>query len=204
MNEPAEGLDASKRGKLVHLVMQNVWDELKDSTALQGDLSPAIERAAAAAVKEMAVEGRFAELERTRLARLGHEWFEKVEKQRPPFSVVSTEEKRPIVFSGVTFDARIDRMDRLESGGHAIVDYKTGGGNVTAKRWQGERPDEPQLPLYAVSAKEEITAVGVARVPPGGKRLVGVSPGDKGPPQVPKGEGGGQPPLRDRRKEDQR
>src|SRR6266852_1277874 len=103
LEEPAEGLDASKRGKLVHLLMQNVWDELKDSTALQGDLSPAIERAAAAAVKEMAVEGRFAELERTRLARLGHEWFEKVEKQRPPFSVVSTEQKRPIVFSGVTF-----------------------------------------------------------------------------------------------------
>src|SRR5260221_6061525 len=174
MNEPAEGLDASKRGKLVHLVMQNVWDELKDSTALQGDLSPAIERAAAAAVKEMAVEGRFAELERTRLARLGHEWFEKVEKQRPPFSVVSTEEKRPIVFSGVTFDARIDRMDRLESGGHAIVDYKTGGGNVTAKRWQGERPDEPQLPLYAVSAKEEITAGGVSPVLPGDQRLLGV------------------------------
>src|SRR5207247_2591500 len=97
LEEPAEGLDASKRGKLVHLLMQNVWDELKDSTALQGDLSPAIERAAAAAVKEMAVKGRFAELERKRLARLGHEGFEKVEKQRPPFSVVSTEEKRPIV-----------------------------------------------------------------------------------------------------------
>src|SRR6266516_2250119 len=38
LEEPAEGLDASKRGKLVHLLMQNVWDELKDSTALQGDL----------------------------------------------------------------------------------------------------------------------------------------------------------------------
>src|SRR5437879_4119069 len=171
LEEPEAGLDASKRGKLVHLLMQNVWDELKDSTALQGDLSPAIERAAAAAVKEMAVEGRFAELERKRLARLGHEWFEKVEKQRPPFSVVSTEEKRPIVFSGVTFDARIDRMDRLESGGHAIVDYKTGGGNLTAKRWQGERPDEPQLPLYAVSAKEEITAVAFARFRPGDMRF---------------------------------
>src|SRR5437899_8603650 len=70
LEAPAEGLDASKRGKLVHLLMQNVWDELKDSTALQGDLSPAIERAAAAAVKEMALVGRFAELERKRLARL--------------------------------------------------------------------------------------------------------------------------------------
>jgi ATP-dependent helicase/nuclease subunit B len=204
LEEPAEGLDASKRGKLVHLLMQNVWDELKDSTALQGDLSPAIERAAAAAVKEMAVEGRFAELERERLARLGHEWFEKVEQQRPPFSVVSTEEKRPIVFGGVTFDARIDRMDRLESGGHAIVDYKTGGGNLTAKRWQGERPDEPQLPLYAVSAKEEITAVVFAKFRPGDMRFVGLSRDDKALPKVPKAKDGWQPLLRDWKKEAER
>jgi ATP-dependent helicase/nuclease subunit B len=204
LEEPAEGLDASKRGKLVHLLMQNVWDELKDSTALQGDLSPAIERAAAAAVKEMAVEGRFADLERKRLARLGHEWFEKVEKQRLPFSVVSTEEKRPIVFSGVTFDARIDRMDRLESGGHAIVDYKTGGGNITAKRWQGERPDEPQLPLYAVSAKEEITAVVFAKFRPGDMRFVGLSRDDKALPKVPKAKDGWQPLLRDWKAEAER
>src|SRR5437660_1430680 len=204
LEEPAEGLDASKRGKLVHLLMQNVWDDLRDSTALQGDLSPAIERAAAAAVREMAVEGRFAELERKRLVRLGHEWFEKVEKQRPPFSVVSTEEKRPIVFSGVTFDARIDRMDRLESGGHAIVDYKTGGGNVTAKRWQGDRPDEPQLPLYAVSAKEDITAVAFARFRPGDMRFVGLSRDDKALPKVPKAKEGWQPLLRDWKKEAER
>src|SRR5262249_8592203 len=55
LEEPAEGLDASRRGKLVHLLMQNIWGELKDSSALQGDLSPAIDRAAAAAVKELQI-----------------------------------------------------------------------------------------------------------------------------------------------------
>ncbi len=204
LEEPSDGLGASERGKLVHLLMQNVWAELKDSSALQSELSPVIERAAAAAVKELAVEGRLAELECKRLSRLGHEWFQKVEKQRPPFSVVSTEEKRPIVFSGVTFDARIDRMDRLESGGHAIIDYKTGGGNLSAKRWQGERPDEPQLPLYAVSAKEEITAVVFARFRPGDMRFVGLSRDDKALPKVPKTKEGWQPLLRDWKKEAER
>src|SRR5258708_12895217 len=104
----------------------------------------------------MALEGRLAEPARKRLARLGHEWFEKVEKQRPPFSVVSTEEKRPIVFSGVTFDARIDRMDRLESGGHPIVDYKTGRGKLNATRWQGERPHDPHLPPHPLSAQNKL------------------------------------------------
>jgi len=204
LEEPAEGLDASKRGRLVHLLMQNVWDELKDSSALKGDLAPVIARAAGAAVKEMAIEGRFAELEKQRLARLAHEWFDKVEKQRPPFSVVSTEEKRPIVFSGVTFDARIDRMDKLSTGGHAIVDYKTGGGNLSAKRWQGERPDEPQLPLYAVSAKEEISAVVFAKFRPGDMRFVGLSRDDKALPKVPKAKEGWQPLLRDWKKEAER
>jgi RecB family exonuclease len=154
-------------------------------------------------VKELQIEGRFADLERTRLVRLAREWLE-VEKQRPPFSVVSTEEKRPIVFGGVQFDARIDRMDRLGSGGYAILDYKTGGGNLTAKRWQGERPDEPQLPLYAVSAKEEITAVVFAKFRPGDMRFVGLSRDDKALPKVPKAKDGWQPLLRDWKKEAER
>jgi probable DNA repair protein len=204
LEEPAESLDASKRGKLVHELMRNLWSALKDSSALQKDLSAQIEDAATAAVKELQIEGRFADLERERLARLAHEWFEKVEKQRPPFSVVSTEEKRPIVFGGVQFDARIDRVDRLSTGGHAILDYKTGGGNITAKRWQGERPDEPQLPLYAVSAKEEVAAVVFAKFRPGDMRLVGLSRDNKALPKVPTAKEGWHTLMRDWRKEAER
>jgi ATP-dependent helicase/nuclease subunit B len=204
LEEPVEGLDASKRGKLVHLLMQSVWDELKDSTALQRDLAPAIERAAAAAVKELAIEGRFAELEKKRLARLAHEWFDKVERQRPPFSVISTEQKRLLTFAGLQFDAYIDRVDRLSTGGHAILDYKTGGGNVTARRWQGERPDEPQLPLYAVSAQEEIAAVVFAKFRPGDMRFVGLARDDKALPRVTKPKDGWQPMLAGWKKEAER
>src|SRR5262249_21799142 len=153
LEEPAEGLDASERGKLVHLLMQNVWDELKDSSALQRDLAPVIERAAEAAVRKMAIEGRFAELEKRRLARLAHDWLDKVERQRPAFGGAATGEKRRITCGGVQLGARSDRVDRRSTGGHAVLHYKTGAGNPTSKRWQGERPDEPQLPLYAVSAK---------------------------------------------------
>jgi probable DNA repair protein len=204
LEEPAEGLDASRRGKLVHLLMQNVWDELKDSAALERDLAPAIERAAAAAVKKLELDGRFAELEQKRLARLAHEWFDKVERQRPAFAVASTEEKRVIAFGGVQFDARMDRVDRLSTGGHAIVDYKTGGGNVTSKRWQGERPDEPQLPLYAVSAPEEIAAVVFARFRPGDMRFVGLSRDEKALPRVPRPKEGWQPMLAAWKKEAER
>src|SRR5204863_1563398 len=122
-------------------------------------------QAAAAAVRELKLEGRIAELERSRRARLAREWLD-VEKARPAFSVFSLEEKRTLEFAGLEFGARIDRMDRLASGGHAIIDYKTGG-NITPRRWDPPRPDEPQLAPYAVAAKEEIAAVAFDKVRPG-------------------------------------
>lgn len=184
LQEPAEGLDASKRGNLVHELMKNLWTALKDSSSLQNDVSPAIDAAAAAAVKELGVEGRFAELERARLARVAREWLE-VEKTRPAFSILSLEEKRTLQFAGLEFSARIDRMDKLSTGGHAVIDYKTGG-NITPKRWEPPRPDEPQLALYAVSAKEEVAAVAFAKVRPGEMRFMGFSRDDKAIPKVQK------------------
>jgi ATP-dependent helicase/nuclease subunit B len=195
LDEPSEGLDASKRGKLVHELMRNLWSVLKDSSSLQGNLEPAIEQAASAAVKELELEGRLAELERGRMVRIAREWLE-VEKGRPGFSVVGIEEKRKIGFAGLEFDARIDRIDKLSTGGHAIIDYKTGGGNVTSRRWAPPRPDEPQLPLYAVSASEEVTAVAFAKVRPGEMRFVGLSRDEKALPKVAREKEGWQPLLR--------
>jgi ATP-dependent helicase/nuclease subunit B len=195
LNEPAEGLDARGRGDLIHELMKSLWTLLKDSSSLQGNVDSAIESAAAAAVKELEIEGRLAELERTRLARIAREWLE-VERGRPAFSVVVVEDKRPITFAGLEFSARLDRMDQLSTGGHAIIDYKTGGGNITAKRWAPPRPDEPQLPLYAVSAKEEVTAVVFAKVRPGDMRYLGLSRDDKAIPKVAKEKEGWQPLLR--------
>src|SRR6267142_2409999 len=194
LEEPAEGLDASKRGKLVHELMRSLWSALEDSSALQKDLSAQIEDAATAAVNELQIEGRFADLERTRLVRLAREWLE-VEKTRPPFSILHLEEKRSLEFAGLEFAARIDRMDKLSTGGHALIDYKTSRAPTTMQ-WRPPRPDDPQLPLYAVSAKEEVTAVVFAKVRPGEMRLMGYSRDDKALPRVQKAKAW-QPLLRD-------
>jgi RecB family exonuclease len=154
--------------------MKHLWSELRDSAALHArNLVPVIERAAAAAVKEAGIEGRFAELERVRLAKLADEWLE-LEKQRKPFEVCFVEHARTLSIAGLELSSRIDRMDRLleGEGGHVLIDYKTGN-RVTPKDWQPPRPDDPQLPLYAVAAPEALSAIAFARVRPGAMRFTG-------------------------------
>ncbi|MFN2646826.1 MAG: PD-(D/E)XK nuclease family protein [Burkholderiales bacterium] len=172
MEEPAPGLDPRDRGKLVHALMREIWTRVRSHSNLQKDLSSVIAQAAATAVGEMRLEGRYAELERERLARLAHEWLE-VERRRAPFEIEALEEERELNVAGMQFKSRIDRMDKIERGGHALIDYKTG--MPSPKHWEGPRPDDPQLPLYAVAAPEDLAAVAFARLKPGEMRFMGWS-----------------------------
>ena len=172
LEEPVAGPDARARGLLLHTLMKQLWGELKGSDGIQGDCGPAVERAAAAAVREAKVEEPFAGLERKRLAKLAREWLE-VERGRAPFEVVAMEEKRKLSVAGLELNGRIDRMDKLGTGGHALIDYKTG--KPTPNQWLGERPDDPQLPLYALNAREDIAAVAFAKLKTGEMRYMGFS-----------------------------
>ncbi len=179
LEDPAPGLDARDRGKLLHALMREIWVQLKDSSSLQGDLDPVIARAADAAVRELELEGRFAELERVRLAKLAREWLE-VEKKRKPFKAVFLEHKQQISVSGLELSGRIDRMDRVGKE-HVLIDYKTG--NPNPKAWEGPRPDEPQLTLYAVHSPD-LAAVAFARLRPGEMRFMGFARDKDFLPQV--------------------
>jgi len=173
LEEPAPVPDARDRGTLLHVLMKEIWQQLRNSDALQQDLGPVIARAASAAVKELGLEGRFAELERERLAKLAREWLE-IESARPAFEVHFLEQKRTLSVAGLELQGRIDRMDKLAAGGHVLIDYKTGSvGNP--RQWHGPRPDDPQLPLYAASAPEELAAVVFAKLKPGEMRFTGYS-----------------------------
>ena len=52
-----------------------------------------------------------------------------------------------------SFKVRIDRVDRLADDARVLIDYKTGAATTD---WRGDRPDNPQLPIYALAASRSI------------------------------------------------
>ena len=184
---PPPGLDARDRGTLVHAMLAKVWTELKSKAHLDAisdrDLGALLDTAADAAIGRLhwsrpdALAGRFARLEKERLVQLGRAWLDK-ERRRPAFEVAEIEKKRAVSLGGVTVNAKLDRMDRLTgnkevSGAHAILDYKTGKANIGG--WLGARPDEPQLPLYAVTSGTDVAAVAFAHVKAGEMEFKGIA-----------------------------
>jgi probable DNA repair protein len=155
------GLNAKQRGLLLHAVLKRVWggnvsslDELRAVADLRGFVRIAVNAAMHEAfTRRNGIPDRFPEryleLESQRLVDLVSEWLA-FELTRLPFRVAGTEVDREITVAGVKLKVRMDRVDVLQDGSRLIVDYKTGMVDSTA--WDGDRPDDVQLPLYAAFA----------------------------------------------------
>jgi probable DNA repair protein len=169
--KPAEaGLTASQRGSLLHAVLHAVWAGAPDGIRSYADLMSLNDRQAFVAAHVQRVMARelrphlrelgprrYLELEEQRLTRLVTEWLE-YEATRIEFEVAATEVKRTVHIAGLTFDLRLDRMDRLNDGSQLVIDYKSG--NVSPNAWELPRPDDVQLPLYAGFALEADEVLG--------------------------------------------
>ncbi len=173
--QPEPGLDAMQRGTLLHAVLQHVWTELKDQDTLfdqdEVALSGLVGRAVAAVIPQhraalpLRTQPRMAAIESARLLRLTLLWLE-VDKERSPFRIETLEDKRVVQAGALPLSVKLDRMDRVLLGdlaGRAVViDYKTGPAKVSG--WDGERLDEPQLPLYLLADPDDIAALAFAQV----------------------------------------
>lgn len=190
LETPRPGLDARDRGTLVHEMMHAVWKSLGSrerlvaldaralTTLLQGCADEAIARVKR--FRGAALEGRFGELERARLVRVARDWLD-VERRRGDFEVIAAEEKHARTFGGITVNVKLDRLDRIE-GGVAVIDYKTGV--CKTADWMGERPEEPQVPMYAVAMGGEVAAVAFGVVKTGEHRFRGVARAGEPIPKV--------------------
>ena len=183
LEHPEPALGPAERGQLLHAMMARIWGVLKDHATLvateEARLRTLADEAAAHAIGRVRLdrpgrlEGRFAELERERLAALALDWLA-LERERPPFEVRMSEAPMTLSAGNLRLEGRVDRIDRLADGGLAVLDYKTG--QVRVSSWLGARPDDAQLPLYALAAgEEEVRAVAFAQLRTGQMRFVGVA-----------------------------
>jgi RecB family exonuclease len=93
----------------------------------------------------------FQKLEIKRLEQLLKKWLT-IEKERPSFSIIALEESNTIKLSDLELKIRVDRIDQLANGDKMVIDYKTG--LLPPLSSEDERPEHPQLLLYALADPE--------------------------------------------------
>jgi ATP-dependent helicase/nuclease subunit B len=167
------GLPDAAQGTIFHEVLQHFWNEMQSQQhlletteeqcrqILHGHVQQALRRFFEHA--DAPWQKALLEVEAERVADRLMKWLE-VEKRRPDFTVLKTEDTlEQMHLGGVELRCRIDRIDRVKQG-IVLLDYKAG--MVDSKACDGERPDEPQLPAYAVlrqdSSSDEKLLAGIA------------------------------------------
>ncbi|WP_157976383.1 PD-(D/E)XK nuclease family protein [Parahaliea mediterranea] len=178
LSEPSLALNAAERGTLVHQALFVIWGELETSAALAA-LDAAAEsqllaRAAAAAIdalptaRRLAVGSACIAQEQRYLHTLLQEWLA-LERQREPFAVIAREQRQDIALGPLHLHLQVDRIDRVGAevagaadGAVTIIDYKTG--SCEASHWLGQRPTQPQLPLYSMASQQPVEALAFGHV----------------------------------------
>ena len=181
-DQPEPGLNALDRGQLVHGILKRVWEQLGSHQALvtisEEELAELVRSQVGVEIRKFSKRRRvlrgpgFAAIEQKRMERLVGQWL-LLEKQRQPFTMLEQEEGRRVTLGGLQLKIRADRVDRLEDGELVILDYKTG--ECRPSDWDGSRPDEPQLPIYAVTADAPVAGVFFGRLKSGAPGFRGLA-----------------------------
>ncbi len=184
--EEAWGLDPAERGILLHAALQELWssqpapgrlhsrDDLQ-RTLGDGSIDDLLQSAVERAFHETMLHAsgdswrlRFLALEQQRITTRLRPLLE-IEQDRAPFRVVAIEREITDARIGdLPLRLRVDRIDEVAGETHLLLDYKTA--DVSAKHWFGDRPEEPQLPIYALfGGVERFAGIAFAQIRAGGK-----------------------------------
>jgi ATP-dependent helicase/nuclease subunit B len=155
--ETSDGPDAKERGQLIHRVMELIWSTLESQENLlalhEEELAQQIEQAIHQALEPLIRQRTHSftklvqDVEFARLKRLAQVCLD-FDKQRPPFTIEALEQTLHLQLAGINFRVRVDRIDRNPEGKKWVIDYKSNLPKCLP--WKEERPQEPQLLLYAL------------------------------------------------------
>ncbi|MFZ0270252.1 MAG: PD-(D/E)XK nuclease family protein [Acidobacteriaceae bacterium] len=164
------GLTPADKGKLLHTVLQRLFSASEPGPIhSRDDLVAALATNALGPILDVHIDAALSSLrgldpadpwqkaclaaEKRRLRARLSQWLAK-EARRQPFTVEACEQTLSDVHIGdLQLNLRADRIDLLADGSRLLIDYKTG--QVSPALWEGERPADPQLPLYAAYGNVE-------------------------------------------------
>ncbi len=182
LESPSPGLAAFERGSLLHQILHQVWQTLGDQQQLfildENELRTLLLESIDQALLHLkkyrpSLRGqRFQAIERQRLLDLLLAWLH-YEKQRPFFKVIATEQSGQTTIGSLSLKIQVDRIDQLADGRQLIVDYKTG--NPSINDWLGERPNDPQLPIYCITDKAKYQGLLFAKINTTGLAYKGIA-----------------------------
>ncbi len=154
--QATEGIDAKERGTVLHRIMELLWQKLQSQTALftlsEHELELMIEQTIINALNDATKTSSdepatlIQDIELIRLKRLIVHTL-RWEKQRPSFTINALEQAYTIDLAGLQIKVRVDRLDSVAENTW-VIDYKST--LPASKPWNEERPQEPQLLLYAL------------------------------------------------------
>lgn len=187
-DDPRVALTPMERGIILHEALNHLWGKLEDSARLAATGADEREQlcieSAEVALDSFRQRGgrmvgnQLLALEQRRLQRLLLDWLD-VEGERQAFSVIAREEMHELELGPLTITLRIDRVDQLADGGKLVIDYKTGDSRTNL--WLGERPEEPQLPLYTqLLGSDDVRGISFAILRPNTLEYRGLASADQG------------------------
>lgn len=166
LGDYADMADQNARGVFLHRAIELVWRLLPDQEALKSAyaqdraadlLEQAINQAADECLQDYGAVLR--SLETGRATKVLDAWLQS-ELSRTPFRVRDVEQNYQWSHGPLQLSLRLDRIDELHDGRLAVVDYKSGDGNIDPRSdWMRPRPVGLQLPFYAAVLAEESHAV---------------------------------------------
>jgi probable DNA repair protein len=180
LDETEWGISPSEKGKLLHNVMQRLFSPTQPAPFhTRDDIVTAIATKQLTTILHAHIDAAIAAqfgstphdswqlaclaAEKRRLKTRIEAWLT-LEAERQPFSVEACEQRLENVQVGdLRLNLRADRTDLLADNTRLLLDYKTG--LISTTSWQGDRPDDPQLPLYAAFGNvENVSGILFARI----------------------------------------
>ncbi len=174
--QPEPGTNPRTHGNAVHRALEYLWREIKTRDRLaklltDDALSSLISSTLTPILKQLNYNSgmgeAFNQAQQARLENLLSNWLQ-LEAKRPAFTVLEQEKKTQYQLAGLHLSISIDRLDHLSQSTsnegepqYAVIDYKTGGNNKDLD-WCDDRPNEPQVPLYALAVDAMLQQAGAA------------------------------------------